>query len=225
MGKKFINLLKRKDTGAIGIGVMIVFIAMVLVAGIAASVLIQTSTRLESQALKTGRETIEAVASGLKVDGIDGHNISGEIDLITIEIVPLAGTPDLDLSQVVIELSDSTNKSLLRYSNSLTNFSEINGTIFADDTDSDAWSGTDATSFSIIVLQDGDGSCSEATPVINFGDHAILAVNVSAVFSGSGGALAPRTDIFGSVIPEEGSTGIIGFTVPASITEAVVELQ
>ena len=61
--------------------------------------------------------------------------------------------------------------------------------------------------------------------MINFGDHVILAVDVSAVFSGSGGALDPRTDIFGAVIPEEGSTGIIGFTVPASITEAVVELQ
>ena len=47
---------------------------------------------------------------------VSGLSPAGEIDLIAIEIVPLAGTPDLDLSQVVIELSDSTNKSLLRYS-------------------------------------------------------------------------------------------------------------
>ena len=223
MGKKFINLLKRKDSGAIGIGAMIVFIAMVLVAGIAASVLIQTSTRLESQALRTGQETIESVASGLKIEGIDGHNSSGEIDLLAIKIVPMAGTPDLDLSQVVIELSDSTNKSLLRYSNALTNFSENDGTIFTDVGSGDAWASASGTAFSIIVLQDGDGSCSESTPVINFGDHVVLAVDVSSVFNS--GALAPRTDIFGSVIPEEGSVGVIGFTVPASITEAVVELQ
>jgi flagellin FlaB len=50
--------LRRKDVGSIGIGAMIVFIAMVLVAGIAASVLIQTSNRLEMQAMKTGQDTI-----------------------------------------------------------------------------------------------------------------------------------------------------------------------
>ena len=62
--KKFKKLLD-KDVGAIGIGAMIVFIAMVLVAGIAASVLVQTSTRLESQAMKTGSDTIEEVATGV----------------------------------------------------------------------------------------------------------------------------------------------------------------
>ncbi len=47
---------------AIGLGAMIVFIAMVLVAGIAASVIIQTSTDLEMQAISSGPETITDVA-------------------------------------------------------------------------------------------------------------------------------------------------------------------
>ena len=72
--RKFCEILKR-DVGSIGIGAMIVFIAMVLVAGIAASVLIQTSTTLESQAMATGRETTDEVAGGIAVFDIEGHVI------------------------------------------------------------------------------------------------------------------------------------------------------
>jgi len=68
---KICERLKTKDVGAIGIGAMIVFIAMVLVAGIAASVLIQTSARLETQAMATGAETTAEVATGINVVDID----------------------------------------------------------------------------------------------------------------------------------------------------------
>ncbi|NHJ40547.1 MAG: hypothetical protein FK731_10990, partial [Asgard group archaeon] len=65
--RNLFKTLRKKDVGSIGIGAMIVFIAMVLVAGIAASVLIQTSTTLESQAMATGRETTEEVSGGIAV--------------------------------------------------------------------------------------------------------------------------------------------------------------
>ncbi len=67
------RILKENDLGDMGIGAMIVFIAMVLVAGIAASVLIQTANRLEIQAMKTGQETTEEVATGIGVEDITGQ--------------------------------------------------------------------------------------------------------------------------------------------------------
>lgn len=213
---KIRNMIRKEDIGAIGIGAMIVFIAMVLVAGIAASVLIQTSSNLQMQALETGQETIAQVSSGLKIDGISGHNTSGEIDLLAIEITPLSGSPDIDLSQAVIELSDTNNKFIVRYGDALTNISSVNGSIF------EVTDFGDATTFDIIVLQDADDSCLEATPVINFGDHVVIAINAGAVF---GSNVSPRQDVFGLIIPEEGAFGVIGFTVPPDVTLAVIELQ
>ena len=216
MGRKICSIIRKEDVGSIGIGAMIVFIAMVLVAGIAASVLIQTSSNLQMQALSTGQETIAEVASGLKVEGISGHNTSGEIDQIAIEITPLAGSPDIDLSQAVIELSDSNNKYILRYGNNLTNASSLDGSIF------DVSDFGDATTFDIIVLQDADESCLVGSPVINYGDHIVIAIDADGVL---GSSIPPRQNVFGLVIPEEGSFGVIGFTVPPAVTDAVVELQ
>ena len=217
MGKNIVNTLKNKEVGSIGIGAMIVFIAMVLVAGIAASVLIQTSTRLEMQALKTGTETIAEVATGVLVEGIEGHNTSGSIDKIALELMPRAGSFDVDMSQIVVELSNSSAKVILRYSDNLLNITEVDGDLFA----AAGFTGTTVTKFSIIVLQDADGSCTEETPIINFGDHVVLAIDTTSVFGG----LAPRVDVFGQVIPEEGAPGIVGFKTPSSYTETVMELQ
>ena len=213
--RKIINTLREEDVGDIGIGAMIVFIAMVLVAGIAASVLIQTSTKLETQVIKTGRETLAEAASGLKIEYIEGI-ASGKITKLAIEATARAGATAIDLSQVVIEISNSTAKYLLRYNGSAVNCTSVDGNVFR------TMYGT-STKFDLIVLQDADGSVKPATPIINFGDHVIFAVNASLVF-GNGG-LPPRTNVFGTVIVEEGAPGIIGFTTPASYTTKVMELQ
>jgi len=72
------------------------------------------------------------------------------------------------------------------------------------------------------VIEDADGSCKKTTPVINKGDLVKLTVNTSAVFSPG---LAVRTDIWGNVIPEIGSWGIISFRTPATYTDNVYDLQ
>ena len=219
---KFIKLLKEKDVGAIGIGAMIVFIAMVLVAGIAASVLIQTSTRLESQAMQTGEETTAEVSTGIAVFDIEGRKGNGTsvIQNLVVMVRPRAGSRDIDLSTTVIELSDGTNKYILNYSQSHFRgapnvagifYTPVFGTLSADD-------------FGIIELKDVDSSCAAATPVINRGDKVLLAINTTTTFSSSGG-LEVRKDIFGRVVTEEGAAGIIAFTTPSSYSDVVYDLQ
>jgi len=218
MRKKIIKILREKDVGSIGIGAMIVFISMVLVAGIAASVLITTSSRLEMQALNTGQETIAEVGSGLKVECVEGYNESGAVTKLAVEVAPRAGSPDLDLGQTIVEISDSDNKFILRYGNSLCSAANINGDVFG------VSNFGDADDFDLIVMQDADGSCTQTTPVMNFGDHVIIAINASAVFSSNSG-INPRADVSGMVVVEEGAPGIIGFTTPSSYSETVMELQ
>lgn len=210
----------KNQFAAIGIGAMIVFIAMVLVAGIAASVLVQTSTRLEMQALQTGQETITDTSTGVTVHGVEGFNESGLIKKLAIEISPKAGSPDIDLENTIVEISDGSEKHILSFGGSEEhlNSSEINGDIEANG----KFGGT--TTFGITVLQDADESCTSSTPIIGYGDHVILGVSTSDVFSTDSG-LPPRTDIQGLIVIEEGAPGIIGFTTPSSYVDDIIELQ
>ena len=219
------EILRSKDVGAIGIGAMIVFIAMVLVAGIAASVLVQTANKLEIQAMQTGDETTAEVATGLSVVDIEGHvSNSGELDNITIAVKPRAGSYDIDLGETIIELCDGNTKVLLSYNSSATwNFNDsVNcstGRVFH--TGSLGWNMTNEE-FGIIVIEDADGSCTATTPVINRGDLVMLCIELSHCFDGNG--LDAREDIWGAVMPEEGSNGHFAFRVPSSLSDKVYDL-
>ncbi len=218
--------LKNKDVGSTGIGAMIVFIATVLVAGIAASVLIQTSMKLETQAMATGQQTIGEVATGVAVTEIEGFNYGslGSIYWLAIGVRARAGSQDIDLSQTVIEISDSIKKNFLTYnSGNFTLKGGIDGNIFTGSLlgGANGFYPNSSTQFGIIVLEDADSSCTSTTPVINKGDHVMLTVNISQCFGG----FSTRRDIFGMVIPEQGSPGIISFTTPAAFSDKVLELQ
>ena len=212
---------KKEDRAETGIGTMIIFIAMVLVAGIAASVLIQTSSRLQSQAMTTGQETTSEVATGLSVEGVQGYAATTEeIKYLAIEIRPRQGSQEIDLSEALVTLSNSSTQLVLTYNSAVfTAKTDINGDLFA----STSYDGLDANQFGIIVCEDADGSCESLTPVINRGDKVILTVNVGD--SDGFNKIAERIDISGSVIPEEGSPGIIAFRTPSSYTDNVMILQ
>ena len=220
--KKFIKILKTQDLGDMGIGAMIVFIAMVLVAGIAASVLVQTANKLEIQAMTTGQQTTAEVATGLAVVDIEGKADTGHTKImnLTVTVKARAGSGDIDLAQTVVELTDGNTKVLLSYNkDALWNFNhsvDSNGNIFA----TGFWNQTNEE-FGILVLQDSIGSSiTSSTPVIKRGDLVMLTISTASCFGG----LDPRDDILGMVMPEDGSPGIFAFRVPASLSDTVYDL-
>ena len=216
------KIFNKNEQASIGIGAMIVFIAMVLVAGIAASVLIQTSTTLESQAMSTGSETTDEVAGGIAVFDIEGH-VATDIDGLAITVRPRAGSPDIDLNETIIMLSDGSTKVLLMYDFADPQAGHFNATVGTDDGNVFGVNYSDLLNeeFGILVLNDPDSSLSRYSPVMNRGDKVILTVDANACF----GEITERTEVFGKVYPEHGSPGVISFRTPASYSDTIYDLQ
>ena len=113
---------KRMDKrGEMGIGTLIIFIAMVLVAAVAATVLITTADELQMQAYSTGRTARQDVSTGLNV-----VHVYGERDAVTdtsledlfIKVKLQAGSDPIDLDQMIIQISDGDSMVALEHSGS-----------------------------------------------------------------------------------------------------------
>jgi flagellin FlaB len=95
-----------RDRGQVGIGTLIVFIAMVLVAAIAAGVLINTAGFLQTQAEDTGTESTEQVSNNLNViteTGIVGGGNTDDIVEIRIGVQPASGSDDVNLAKLSLQ--------------------------------------------------------------------------------------------------------------------------
>ncbi|RLM63046.1 archaellin/type IV pilin N-terminal domain-containing protein [Halorubrum sp. Atlit-26R] len=102
---EFIN--NDDDRGQVGIGTLIVFIAMVLVAAIAAGVLINTAGFLQSQAEATGQESTDLVSERIDVTstvGIVNDNTDPQtLSEIRVGVAGAAGSNQIDLSSATIQ--------------------------------------------------------------------------------------------------------------------------
>ncbi len=97
------------NRGQVGIGTLIVFIAMVLVAAIAAGVLINTAGLLQTQAESTGEESTAQVSDAINVItevGEVGVNEDGEtdrMDEVRLGVQPAAGANDINLAELSVQ--------------------------------------------------------------------------------------------------------------------------
>jgi flagellin FlaB len=112
------NILKN-DTGDVGIGTLIIFIAMVLVAAVAAAVLIQTSGVLQQKAQQTGKEATSEVSSNLKVVNVVGqradNGVATPVSILNTTVEISAGGSQIDFGQAIIKYINETTTTTLSY--------------------------------------------------------------------------------------------------------------
>lgn len=64
------NQIKKDEIGSIGIGAMIVFIALILVAAVASAVIIQTGEKLQQNAQQSGSDTQQEISGKITVNSM-----------------------------------------------------------------------------------------------------------------------------------------------------------
>jgi flagellin FlaB len=210
--------LKDDKKGMIGIGTLIIFIAMVLVAAVAASVLIQTSQTLQQRAYKVSSETIQEVSSGLRIDDISGYtNVNRtNIELMAMIIAPRAGSQYIDLQNVVVTIQ-LDNYTVLGFDPNLIAGNVSSDGVFHTLNNTDL----NSTNYGIIVIHDADNSI-VGTYGMNVGDSAFIVMNLSA--SAKNGGAEPRKDLQGAVIPEIGMSAVYYVRTPAVFEQRIIQL-
>ena len=191
------KIFMRKNTRAqVGIGTLIIFIAMVLVAAVAAAVLIQTSGVLQQKAQATGKQATQEVSSNLIIKSIEGiraknssTDMSDTIDMLKIRVGLNVGSAPVDVNQVVISITDGTTANNLVYAYNqksyktatdsngrMDDFSTTSATdnvkllLFNETTiDSSDHDNSDHY-FTSEKIRDEDTSFSQINPVMNTGD-------------------------------------------------------
>jgi len=127
------------DRGQVGIGTLIVFIAMVLVAAIAAGVLVNTAGFLQATAEDAGQESVDKVTNRVEVvnqHGIVGNNSTVKQLNLTIRLA--AGSSAVDMNSTSIKyLSDDQVTTLTNSSNGNAAGSETFKLTEVEGTDSD----------------------------------------------------------------------------------------
>lgn len=118
----FESITDDDERGQVGIGTLIVFIAMVLVAAIAAGVLINTAGLLQSQAEATGEESTAQVSNNINVfTSVGTVESSGDtIEGVNMTVGLTAGSDPINLSNVVIEWNGPDGQEILQYTDGAT---------------------------------------------------------------------------------------------------------
>mgnify|MGYP003683200761 FL=1 len=114
---------KSNNKGAQGIGTLIIFIALILVAAVAAGVLIQTASSLQSKSLDVGRQSQEKITTDIEVVQVYAANTSdGTIDGAGVDTMTMivrlgSGSSPINLNDLIVKMDTQSGSQNLQYVN------------------------------------------------------------------------------------------------------------
>ncbi|MHB8606221.1 MAG: hypothetical protein ACYDCK_13305 [Thermoplasmatota archaeon] len=170
------------------------FIAMVLVAAVAAAVLINTSGVLQARAQATGKQATNQVTSNMLIQGLYGarnDTTTSKIWQLKIDTELASGAQTVDITKLIIHYSDGTNVK--------------NWPLYAT-------GGGYSSGFNYSFVRDvSTGSGDTTNKVIGPGDVVEFVVTLPG-----GSPLAPRASATLTLTPEVGAPVLQDFTTPAT---------
>ena len=119
------NNNQKEDThAAIGIGAMIVFIALILVAAVASAVIIQTGEKLQQNAQDTGDDTSNSLKGKLKITGAYLEN-GGDFNII---LIAAPGSDPIADSAIVVTFHCAAGDEAIQGDGASATITEMDGT-------------------------------------------------------------------------------------------------
>ena len=223
MGDKFL----RNRKAQVGIGTLIIFIAMILVAAVAAGVLLKTSGGLQQKATVTGEQATKEVSTNIKVTNVVGYSndtsSSKQIRAIILTAQLASGSGDVKYSDIVLTYQEgNTYVSGIAYNNTKTlsaSLYSVSGNIISGIENMNTSSGTDydQAQFYIRRLKDKDSSGSENT-VLEPGEIIEILYWIEKN-DGTDVPLDADDEFIMTVQPKAGQTTTIKKTAPSVINQ------
>jgi len=209
--------------GQVGIGTLIVFIAMVLVAAIAAGVLINTAGLLQSQAEATGEESSSQVVDRVQITTVTGttgtdsddfeYLEEDHVDRIALTVFRSPGADDIDLTNAIIEVFANGESGTLTHDEDQDEDFEDSDIPDASATNTIGDEDGNGEVFRILSIQDADdGALSDTS------DRAQLIFDLTDIEGGSDGApLNTGETVQISVTTASGGTAFVEKRAPSSL--------
>jgi flagellin FlaB len=194
----------------VGIGTLIIFIAMILVAAVAAGVLLSTSGSLQQKAAVTGEQTIKEVSTQLKAISTTGYqsiNTNNRVDGLIITTSLAAGSNDIRFVDIILTYhsGDTYIAGIVYNSTTVTTPASVNG------------SATPSADFGVNVLNGDSDAILEVGETVEF--HFWIEAD-----DGTDQALGSDNTFTLTMQPKAGQVSTVKKTAPSSIsTNYVVE--